>query len=161
MDILPPFWERCGTHYGVATSVTGANRYAIYAENSNSSGYAGYFQGDVTVTGNFANPSDKQFKKDIVPLSTALGKILKLQPRSYYFKPELAKKWGFSEDLQAGFIAQELEEIIPHLVMKESHTPRHLEDEIDKDVIDDPTEYKSVNYLGCLLSLKLFKNSKR
>lgn len=139
-----------GTHYGVGTGATGAGDYGIFAENLNSSGWAGYFQGDVTVTGTFSNPSDRQFKDKIKPLPTALNAILKLEPKSYIFKPELAEIWGFPKDYQVGLIAQEVEEVLPNLVLNDSHTPRNLEKEIDVTEIADPTKYKSINYIGLI-----------
>jgi hypothetical protein len=139
-----------GTHYGTATGANGPNHYGIYAENTNAAGWAGYFQGNVTVTGTFNPLSDIQFKTDIKPLPSALSKILKLQPKSYLFKPDLAEIWGFPRDFQAGLIAQDVERVIPHLVSNDSHTPRNLEKEIDAEEIDKPTSYKSVNYIGLI-----------
>jgi hypothetical protein len=139
-----------GTHYGAATGANGPNHYGIYAENLDASGWAGYFQGDVTVTGAFSNPSDAQFKTDVKPLPSALSKILELKPKSYFFKPELAEIWGFPKDYQAGLIAQDLERVIPHLVSNDSHTPRNLEKEIDLNELDEPTLYKSVDYIGLI-----------
>ena len=49
-----------------------------------------------------------------------------------------------------GLIAQDVEEVLPNLVMNDMHTPRNLEKEIDVTEIADPTHYKSVNYIGLI-----------
>ena len=80
-----------GANYGVsaqATSTTTAGtNYGIYALASNgATNYAGYFAGDVTVTGTFVNPSDAKFKKDVKQINSALSTIRLLNPVQYNFK---------------------------------------------------------------------------
>ena len=55
--------------------------------------------------------SDISLKKDIVDIKYGLNEIMKLQPRSYFMKA--------SGDAQIGFIAQEVEKIIPEIVSGE------------------------------------------
>ncbi|MGD9129705.1 MAG: tail fiber domain-containing protein [Candidatus Woesebacteria bacterium] len=55
--------------------------------------------------------SDIRFKKDIVPLGSSLSKILKLEAKKYYW---INEKYGTEQ--QVGFIAQEMETVIPELV---------------------------------------------
>ena len=82
-----------GTNYGVsarASSVTtNGTNYGIYSEASNgATNYAGFFNGNVTVTGTFVQPSDRKLKKDIKPFVSALDKINALSPVTYYYKNE-------------------------------------------------------------------------
>ena len=110
-----------GTNYGVsarASSVTttGTN-YGIYSEASNgATNYAGFFNGNVTITGNFVQPSDRKLKKDIKPFVSALDKINALSPVTYYYKNDKESGINLPTNLQYGFIAQDLETVFPELV---------------------------------------------
>lgn len=53
--------------------------------------------------------SDRRLKKEIKPLKNALAKILKLQPVMWKWKDGNSK-------VQYGFIAQDVEKILPELV---------------------------------------------
>ena len=67
--------------------------------------------GNITAFGtSFLQVSDERLKKDIYTISQSLDKILDLRPTKYVWKKN--KK----EDV--GFIAQEVEEIIPEVVEK-------------------------------------------
>ena len=57
------------------------------------------------------NASDVSLKKDITDIKYGLNEIMKLQPRSYLMKS--------NDDAQIGFIAQEVEKIIPEIVSGE------------------------------------------
>jgi hypothetical protein len=87
--------------------------YAVYGENNNHSGYAGYFHGDVTVTGIFSNPSDERLKKNVKPIDGALGQLLKLRGVTFEWKDP--DSYG-GAGTQQGFIAQEVEKVFPHWV---------------------------------------------
>lgn len=67
--------------------------------------------------------SDGRYKKDIVPIDQALNKVLKLKGVYYYYKD--TARWGTKR--QIGFIAQDMEKVIP-------------------EVVSDGSEYKSLNY---------------
>jgi len=101
-----------------ATSTTTAGtNYGIYAEGSNgATNYAGYFVGDVTVTGTFVNPSDAKFKKDVKQINSALSTIRLLNPVQYNFKADYIKSLNLPSNHQYGFIAQELKLVLPDLV---------------------------------------------
>lgn len=53
--------------------------------------------------------SDLGFKENINPLVNPLEKLMKLDAVTYDYKPET----GFSKEPQVGFIAQEVEKVIP------------------------------------------------
>tara|TARA_Y100000768_G_scaffold355494_1_gene309212 strand:- start:67 stop:1314 length:1248 start_codon:yes stop_codon:yes gene_type:complete len=76
--------------------------------------------------------SDKRFKKDIHSIDNGLDIISKLNPTSYYFRNEEFTDRTFSKELSYGFIAQELEEVLPELVK------------------EDAQGYKAVNYTGII-----------
>jgi hypothetical protein len=121
-----------GTASGAANFNIGVYGYATGTGNS-----AGYFAGNVTVTGTFTNPSDQNLKKDIKPLSGALANILKIQGVSYLWKSEqeldyymlgkssegkmgVNEKFNFPDGKQIGVIAQNVEQVLPELVQTDA-----------------------------------------
>jgi hypothetical protein len=63
--------------------------------------------------------SDKKFKKDITPIKDALKMIMSLEGKTYYWKKDEFKEKDFTEQLQYGLIAQEVQKVIPALVVKD------------------------------------------
>lgn len=72
--------------------------------------------------------SDIRYKKEILSIENASDIINKLEGKSYFWKADEYKDKGFSNVKQFGFIAQELEKIIPEVVAT------------------DEAGFKSVNY---------------
>ncbi len=97
------------------------------------------YDGDVLSAGNitafgssFMNVSDKRLKKDIHTISESLDRILELRPTEFV--------WKESEKQDVGFIAQEVEEIIPEVV----ETSRgFIDTDGEKEGIED---MKTVSY---------------
>jgi hypothetical protein len=78
--------------------------------------------GNLTVIGTMAAtactcPSDIRYKENITDVDHALDKILKLNGVYYNWKKELYPDHGFTDEKQIGFIAQEMEKVIPEMVM--------------------------------------------
>jgi hypothetical protein len=104
--------------YGVAGYTNSGT--AVYGDNggSNTTGYAGVFNGrvvmlgDLTVNGTFSNPSDAILKTDIVPLSSGLDEVRRIRPVSY--------RWAGrpGEEEHPGVVAQELQQVLPELVVR-------------------------------------------
>ncbi len=62
--------------------------------------------------------SDRRFKKDIISIENGMDLIRQLNPVNYKFKVEEFKdKYDFDNTLQYGFIAQELETVMPSSVV--------------------------------------------
>jgi hypothetical protein len=59
------------------------------------------------------NPSDSRLKTDIIDLSYGLSSILALRPVSYKWKSDTV-----NQGTQYGFIAQEVQTVMPDLVME-------------------------------------------
>lgn len=83
--------------------------------------WAGYFDGDVNITGQaLINTtwyfSDKRFKNNIKVLENVNDKLKKIHGYTYKFKTEEFKDRNFSDREQIGLIAQELKEVFPQLV---------------------------------------------
>lgn len=89
--------------------------------------------GNLTAT-NHWNTSDGRFKKNVQNIDNALDKIIALNGKSYQFKDKVGE-YDFravkGQD-QLGFIAAELKEVLPELVM------------------EDDKGYQSVNYTGVI-----------
>jgi hypothetical protein len=60
--------------------------------------------------------SDRRFKKNISTVSGALEKLSKLNPVNYDWRQDEFKNKGFNDKKQWGFIAQEVEKVMPELV---------------------------------------------
>ena len=64
--------------------------------------------------------SDKRYKKDITALTGLLEKILQLAPKEYRWKKNEFPEKNFSNGLQFGLIAQEVEVLFPDAVSTSS-----------------------------------------
>lgn len=132
--------------YGAATT-----NYAFYASAINATtNYAGYFSGDVTVTGTFSNPSDVKLKTNISELYSSIEIVKKLNPVSFEFKNDFANKGlSFPQGAQRGFVAQELEKILPDLVTTQV-APIFENGDVYNSKTIEKFEFKSINYLGLI-----------
>jgi hypothetical protein len=84
--------------------------------------------GTATGSGTFTIPSDARYKQNILPLSNALSTLLQLRGKTYNWNTTAFPDMGFDSTTQIGFIAQEVEQVLPQLV----HT--------------DNQGYKTMNY---------------
>jgi hypothetical protein len=115
--------------YGVAGYST--SNYAVYGKSI--SNYAGYFEGNVYVTGNltaanFPNSSDARLKENVQSLGYGLPELMRLRPVSWSWIDQTQKQ------LPMGLIAQDVDEVIPELVLRDP----------------DPTRPLGLNYMGLL-----------
>lgn len=127
------------TTYGQAIGVYGK------AEKANASGYraAGYFNGNLQVIGSFWNSSDLKLKENIKVITNPLAIITKINPVEYTFIE--SQNFVLPEGKQSGFLAQNIQQVLPHLVQK-SFLPN---DKVDS-TLGSSEEYLSVNYLGLI-----------
>ena len=87
----------------------------------NSNGYSSiskkfWVNGTAGGTTNWASTSDKRFKKDVKPISNGLDKVMKLQGVSFNWNIAIDKKMKFDDRNHIGFLAQDLEEVLPQVV---------------------------------------------
>jgi len=116
---------------------------AIYGSSAAASNrYAGYFNGNVVVTGTFT-ASDKKLKENIQAEENVLEKLAQLNAVTYTFKEN--DQLNLSSELQHGFIAQNIEEVFPELITKVNKPIFDKEDKLIGDY-----EYKAVNYTGLI-----------
>lgn len=104
---------------GVQGSANNSSGVAVYGSlftNGAYTGWSGYFNADVYCGGTYYG-SDKRLKRDIKPLLKALDIVQQLAPVSYFYDTEKYPQMGLDENRRTyGFIAQELEQILPELV---------------------------------------------
>jgi hypothetical protein len=133
---------------GIATGGSGTT-YGIFGQGSGgSTNYAGYFSGNVTVTGTFSNPSDDNLKENIDSLLAVLPKLTKLRPISFNFTSDPKyRHLNLASGKQFGFIAQELETVFPDLVSTGTHPSA---EELAGEEGGEPIVYKSINYIALI-----------
>ena len=116
-------YDTGGNGYGIrgisANSGTAptAGFVGVQAVESTTTGYALFVSGDQNTTGTIFNTSDARLKKNIKNLDNALEIVNQLQPKTYEMKNDgIYKNAGFSKNEQIGFLAQDVEQILPNLV---------------------------------------------
>jgi len=80
----------------------------------------GIVQGDLAVAGSIIHPSDKNLKENIETIKNGLSLINQLNATTYSHKADKAEEFGLSTKPQYGLIAQEVEEVIPALVIQKA-----------------------------------------
>ena len=61
-------------------------------------------------------PSDIRYKQNISPLKNSLNNLVQLQGVNYYWKVNEFPNMNFTDKMQMGFIAQDVEKIFPEMV---------------------------------------------
>lgn len=79
-------------------------------------GYGGYFAGGLGYVNGLYNLSDERTKKNVNTLENALSKVQNLRGVSFQYNEEYAAFHGGDEKTYTGFIAQEVEQIVPEAV---------------------------------------------
>ena len=122
--------------------------HGVMGENPNTGlGFAVYGSGDINTTGAYFTISDARLKQDIKPYTGGLATIMSLQPKTYLYRPDLAAKFNFSTRPQIGFLAQDLEQTMPHMVRASRLTSvGHLSRSGEGNVKTENMEAKTVNY---------------
>lgn len=97
-------------------TLTGQGRVGIGAVNP---GFKLDVNGDLRCFG-FTNSSDARYKRDLRPLTGALGKVRALRARSYDWDHAAFPDKDLPKRRSIGFIAQELREVLPELVTEDA-----------------------------------------
>jgi hypothetical protein len=120
----------------------GTSLVGIYGE-APAGGNAGQFFGSVSLTGPQIIFSDQRIKTNVEKVSSGLSIVNKLNPVTYDYKVNEYPELNLSKERQYGFIAQEVESVIPELV-SEVHKPEFK----DKDgkITSKGGDFKGVNY---------------
>jgi len=83
-------------------------------------GWGGVFYDDLGYTGFFGAASDERLKKDIQPIVSAINIVGKLRPVTYNFDLQKYPNMGLNTEMEYGFIAQEVQKILPEIVRTKS-----------------------------------------
>lgn len=132
----------------------------VYGNTSDSNRYAGYFNGDVYTTAMYQS-SARKLKQDEQKLGDALTLIGKLQPKSYAYKTGNYRSLNLPKGRRYGFIADEVEQVLPQLVkaadtelfdLDKYERDRKAAEAAGKDAnkvrkeVSEVLEFKAVNY---------------
>jgi len=98
-----------GTNQGLTIQDASTNGYrSLYLQSGNLYFYNGTNEGYLSTGGTWVNASDITLKKDIKDIEYGLNEVMQLKPKWYKM---------IDDDLeQIGFIAQDVEEVLPELV---------------------------------------------
>lgn len=109
-----------GSTYSTADIISGAKLISGGHCGINFGGYSDTYalrvNGNAYCTGTWQS-SDAILKKNIASINNPLSKLFQLRGVSYNWKTEEYKDREFSESLQYGLIAQEVEKVFPEMVM--------------------------------------------
>jgi len=74
---------------------------------------------------NYNTTSDYRLKQDIEPLKDSLERVMLLQPKTYRFKHDVEE--GYENFVFEGFIAHEVQDIIPNIVSGDKDDPNIMQ----------------------------------
>ncbi len=155
----------CAKRYGIWNVVNKDNvcgGAGLYSSFPSGVGPAGLFDGDVQINGSLTVSSDERKKENIGDLKDALALVQRMKGHTYTFKAD--ENMNLAQGEQIGFLAQELEQVLPNLVteiqvptnngvgqdakvkpLKPGEKPEPVKHE------NIPTEeLKAVNYIGVI-----------
>jgi Chaperone of endosialidase/Secretion system C-terminal sorting domain len=136
-----------GTSYGL---VGYGGPYGVWAQGTS---WGGYFSGSVYSTGTYQG-SDKLLKQNIKEFNSAMDIINKLKPRQYEFRHDgNYGKMNLPEGNHFGLIAQDVEEVLPHLVKDAKFETDLIKPVVngnpssaDADIKSETINFKALNY---------------
>lgn len=135
------------TSYGIYASIDGsvsASSYAGYFTAGSATSNVAFFNGPQVSTTSPIIISDKKFKDNIKAIVGALDKIMQLRPSVYsYFGKDKFPSFNFPTGKQYGFVAQELEKVLPEIV-EEKINPALYDTSNNK--ITDAVDFKAIKY---------------
>ncbi len=110
--------------YGENVSVASTNLYVsagqgVSVNTRYNNGYKFYVNGSTFSTGGWGG-SDARWKKNIQPLAGALDKVMRLQGVNFEWRKDEFPGREFSPGKQLGFVAQEVEKVVPEAVNTDS-----------------------------------------
>jgi len=114
-----------------------------------SGNFAAYFDGDVYVSGrsylgmNAMVISDQNVKTAVDTITDAKSIITQLKPKIYYYDTIAHPEMNFTTRKQFGFIAQDVEQILPELVETQLSVAKF---DSTGAVINNPQTFKNLNY---------------
>ena len=137
----------CYGVYGRVTGGSGGLHYSIYGDSPGVGGndWSGYFAGRTYVAGTVFVPSDENLKSGIEPLGNAIERLLQLNPKTYLFRTAEFPTMGLPSEQQYGFLASELQEVFPEMVLQTTHPASYDSSGVE---ISPNIPFKAVNLSG-------------
>lgn len=109
-------YQTNGAGFKCPLSIQGdGTQEALYVDG-NGAQYAVDVSGNGFISGTWYMGSDIRFKKNIILIPHALSKILSLKGVSFSWRKDELKTNNFNDGNQIGFIAQDVEKVLPELV---------------------------------------------
>lgn len=96
-----------------------------------------YVAGPLMPGGHLVIPSDMKLKRNIMDMGNMSKIISSLSPKTFYYKTDEYPALGFSNTLEYGLIAQEVEKVLPSFVSPTTFPGAN-------------TSFKTVNYVGLI-----------
>lgn len=163
-QVLVPTSTISGPRYGIYNQVDNVGtgiKYGIYSSAPGTGNYAGYFNGNVTIQGNFMVISDDDLKTDVTDIPEALQRVDKLRGVNFKYKQDAG--YDLPTELQYGFLASNVQDVAPEVVFQNQHPVKNTANyatgaiaEADKDpeVVElrqsEPKSYRAVNYVAII-----------
>ena len=130
--------------YGIASGTAGFRYGVIGTASGGTTNYAVYASGDLAYTGSLINASDAKLKENVASLSGTLSRIMQVKSRMYDYRSGTEfSSMSLSSGKHYGFVAQELEEVFPELVVDVVHPG----DDPANKVRGPEIHYKGVKYM--------------
>jgi hypothetical protein len=142
------------TAVGVHGATNGRDGYGVWGSRTGTTGalgFGGIFQNGLGYSGSLTVISDQRTKMNIRPIANPLDLIKQINGVNY--ENNLAKYpyLGISEGKQYGFVAQELEKVIPELVEEHNLDVNGCKPlDSKKESQADLQKFKMVNYIGVI-----------
>jgi hypothetical protein len=138
---------------GIAIGFNATTALSVEA-GPNAGSYAANFSGDVQINGNLYGTqfgySDNKFKTNKTPITNAGALLAQLKPINYYYDTVGYGSMNFNSALQHGFSAQDVEAILPELVLNKTTAPVY---DTAGNVIVPAVSFKALNSNGLIALL--------
>jgi hypothetical protein len=86
---------------------------------TNNPGYTLHVNGSVAGTSGYNNISDRRYKTAVLPIEYGLSHVLRLRPVTYDWRRDAFPELEFESGRGIGFIAQDVESIVPEMVQRD------------------------------------------
>jgi hypothetical protein len=139
--------EYLGTNIGGAgvRGISNNSSNGVQGQELSFIGWAVRGDGDIGTTGGFFTISDARLKTNIKPLQNSLEKIMNLNGVSYNYDQDKYANYNLSPRLTVGFLAQDLEKVIPEAVTNKTLTTTNNARENANETVES-MQIKVVNY---------------
>ncbi|MEO8434446.1 MAG: tail fiber domain-containing protein, partial [Pyrinomonadaceae bacterium] len=116
-----------GGHFQIFNDAISQNAVWVDAASNNvgvgttPTSYKLHVNGTVAGVGPYVNASDLRYKRDIRPIGGALSKVLSLRGVTFDWRREEFPGVAFTAGRSVGFIAQEVEQVVPEAVTRDAN----------------------------------------